>query len=106
MISAADALRLPCAQLSASEESAADALAASIEEHISAHMERRGVDLRISETRPNVIAEVNQRLMNAGWATQWKGLQSSLGQGLTGFSLALAPTADAYREASRPGLLS
>lgn len=106
MTPAAEALASPRARLSPEEAAAADALEASVEAHVAARMERRGCDgFRTEETRPNVVAEVNLRLVAAGWVPQWEPLarQGLVGQGPVhaGFQLSLAPSREAYAAADR-----
>lgn len=104
MISAAEALRLPSAQLTSEERATADALEADIEAHVRLKMERRGCEFTTNETRSNVIAELNQRLKAAGFQPQWQAIIEPPRIGLgtpthVGFKLALAPSDDAYRAA-------
>ena len=102
MISAAEALLLPTAQLSEEEEAGAKKLMREIEAHVRASMEYRGVDFETSETRPNVLARCNQLLKRAGYVTEWRPRvkQSRLGQPtVDGFSLTLPPSDAAYAEA-------
>lgn len=108
MISAAEALRLPSAQLTPEESASADALEMSIESYVRLKMERRGCEYTTPETRPNIIAEVNQRLKTAGYQPQWQALvEQSVVKGAAprhvGFKLALAPTDEAYRAATARG---
>lgn len=101
MISAAEALRLPSAQLTSEESTASDALETAIEAHVRLKMERRGCEYTTEEKRPNVIAEVNQRLKRAGYQPQWQALvqqgKFSNNRVHMGFSLSLAPTDEAYQ---------
>ena len=101
MIAAKEALRLPTAQLSATEVEDANKLEAEIEESVINSMERRGCDLTTSQTNGNVIAEVNQRLKRAGYLPQWRPLVEKHKLDATiqqhvGFQLSLAPSDDAY----------
>lgn len=104
MIPAAEALKLPTAQLTDEERAAADKLEADIEEHVRVGMQRRGVDLSIKEINGNVIAEVNQRLKAAGFTPQWQAqverhkLNAAL-QAHVGYKLSLSPSDQAYTEA-------
>jgi hypothetical protein len=109
VITAVEALQLPSAQLTDEEKAAADGLELLIEEHVRKGMGRNGVDLQVGMTNPKVIAEVNQRLKRAGWATQWSPiierhkLNAAL-QNLTGFGLNLFPTDESYKEHERKQL--
>ena len=107
MISAAEALRLPSAQLTPEESTAADTLEDEIETHVRQHMERRGIEFSTKEKRGNVIAEVNQRLKGAGYLPQWQAIieqgKFSTNRVHTGFGLSLAPTDEAYRAATARG---
>lgn len=96
LISAAEALRLPCAQLSPAEAAAADLLEANIDAHIRAHMRRGGVTFDTSEINGPVLAEVTGRARGAGWEVQVLALQepSPLDprqQTLIGYKLVLVP---------------
>ena len=101
MIAAKEALRLPSAQLSATEVEDANKLEAQIEESVIKSMERRGCDLTTNVTNGNVIAEVNQRLKRAGYLPQWRALVEkhkldAAVQQHVGFQLSLSPSDDAY----------
>ena len=106
MITASEALRLPSAKLSPEEGRAADVLEQAIENHLIAHMTRAGCEepFTTKEKRSSVLAEVTQRLKEAGWIPQWqivaeKG-QFSNNVVHTGWKLAaLGPTNEAYRAA-------
>jgi hypothetical protein len=104
VIRAEAALRLPTAQLSEEELRKADTVEREIETLVLKGMERRGVDLNIAETSSNIIAEVNQRLKQAGYNAQWQALIEShpLNKAmnkLVGFKLSLSPTDESYRAA-------
>ena len=103
MISATEALSLPTAELSKECREAADKLEGQIEGIVREKMGRNGVDITTTVTHEAVIAEVNQRLRRAGWATNWqpKLEQHPLNKALTkhvGFSLNLFPSDAAYTE--------
>lgn len=105
MISAVQALRLPCAQLTPKQRDAADALDQSLSAFAEANMERRGVNgFQTRETDPNVIAEVNVRLKAAGWDVQLEPMatQSAINprQGVhVGWKINLAPSVASYAAA-------
>ena len=106
MIPAAQALRLPRAQLTPEEKHAADVLEQAIENHVTAHMTRAGCEepFTTKEKRPAVVAEVTQRLKRSGWIPVWHRLveqgQFSNNQVVVGWRLAgLGPTDEAYRAA-------
>lgn len=110
MISAVDALKLPGAQLTSEEQIAADKLESDIEKHVRKNMRINGIDYKTDETRPVVIAEVNQRLKRAGWQPQWQALVepnkfNPAAMKHVGFGLALSPSDAAFAEVFR-GLLS
>lgn len=101
MISAVEALRLPSAMLTDEERTAADRIEAELEIHVRKYMEFRGVDFKTTETRNNVIAELNQRLKAAGWSTQWQRMSrpnrlSGGAQECVGHMLFIAPTDESY----------
>jgi hypothetical protein len=101
VITAIEALKLKTAQLSADDLATVDRLESQIEEHIRMHMEHRGCELSLKETNNNIIAELNQRLKEAGYATQWGALTEShplnaAKKVVVGFHLVLAPTDEAY----------
>jgi hypothetical protein len=105
MISAAEALSLPRAQLTAEEKAAADALESLIDENVRISMSRRGCNIEGKEFNPNVIAEVNQRLKTAGYMTNWQFVieQNRFNKAVQqpiGFRLELFPTDEAYRKAT------
>lgn len=109
MMTAVEALSLPTAKLSAEDVEAADKLETLIELHVKSNMKRQGVVLEISEVRGDVIADVSQRLKDAGYQVQWTPLveQHPLNkaqQKLVGFRLSLAPTDESYRAAARVAL--
>lgn len=107
MISAADALRQPGAQLTADEMKAADALEAAIDAHILAKMKFAGCDnFATPEQNTNVIAAVNQRFRRRGaWLTSWNPIERiEAGKRLmTSWRLDLKPTDAAYAEAEAHG---
>jgi hypothetical protein len=102
VIPAIEALQLPSAVLSDEERAAADELEKMIEEHVRKRMEFRGIEMEGKETRSNVLAAVNHRLVAAGYNAQWQlqankhPLNAALTQ-IVGFKLSLSPNADAYR---------
>lgn len=109
MISASEALRLPCAQLSDEEVAAVDALERELEEAVKNTMELKGLQINVKEANGNVIAEVSQRLKTAGYQVQWTPVVEShplnkAHQRLVGFQLLLAPSDEAYRDARRLAL--
>lgn len=110
MISAAEALALSSAQLSAEELARVAELEAEIEAHIQKNMERRGTEFKGGkETNPNVLAELNQRIKSAGYAPDFKyviekhPLNAALTR-LVGFEIGLYPTDDSYRAAAKATL--
>jgi len=110
VISATDALALPTAQLTAEETEAANKLEAEIEVHVLAKMERKGIDFESKETRPNVIAEINQRLKAAGFDPQIQFVvdQHPLNKAIQrciGFRLSMWPSDESYRAAARAKLM-
>jgi hypothetical protein len=109
MISAVEALALPTALLTDEELKAADNLVNAIEHQIHGHMRRNGVTLEGTESRPHVIAEVNQRLKEAGYEANWQLVfdQHPLNKALTrpaGYKLGISPTDESYRAAARAAL--
>jgi hypothetical protein len=101
---AAEALLLPSARLTDDERAAVDKLEKAIDEHVHKSMAYRGVDFTGKETNLNVLAEVNQRLKDAGYTLEWKYLveRHQLNAALTkmvGFQLVLGPSDEAYRAA-------
>lgn len=106
MISAVQALRLPCAQLTPAQRDAADAVERALDAYVEKHMERRGAyGFKTRETDPNVIAEVNARLKAKGWEVQLQpdAMPSAVNprQALhVGWKIDLAPSAAAYVEAA------
>lgn len=107
MIPATEALRLPSAQLTEEERTAAEVLEKAIDTHIRQHMEWRGCQIKITEVRLNVIAEINQRLKAAGYQADWHRMaersQVTGEERLVGFLLVLAPLDEAYRAAAARG---
>ena len=106
MIRAADALKKPTAQLSAEEKAAVDAIESELEKLIDEKMEFRGVDFLSKESRPNVVAELNQRLKAAGYEPHIEMMLerhpfNAALMKLSGFKLMLAPSDAAYQEARR-----
>ena len=108
MITGAEALRLPSAQLNDEEASAVDKLMALIDEHIQKGMKRYGVELTTKMTHRTVLTEVIRRLHTFGWITE---LEPQVEQSrfareptLVGFKLTLTPTKEAYEEAGRLAL--
>lgn len=106
MISAVEALRLPSAKLTVEELQAADELEKMIDAHVQKFMAWRGFDFIGKETRPNVIAEVNQRLRAAGFQTEIRftgeknRFNAAAPPTITGFSLNAFPTDEAYKAAT------
>lgn len=110
MISAVEALTLPTAQLAPDEILAADKLEATIEAHVKKSMTRQGINLEVDEVRPDVVAEVGQRLKVAGYQIQWTPLVephplNKAQQRFVGFRLSLAPSDESYRAAARATLI-
>jgi hypothetical protein len=106
VIPAVEALQLPTAQLSPDELVAADGLESMIEQHVKTSMTRQGVNIEIKEARPDIIADVSQRLKAAGYQAQWAPLVEAhplnkAQQQLVGFRLSLAPSDESYRAAAR-----
>ena len=106
MIPAVEALQLPTAQLSPEELAAADKLELFIEEHVKTNMTHQGANIEIKEGRPDIIANVSQRLKAAGYQAQWAPLVephplNKAQQVLVGFRLSLAPSDESYRAAAR-----
>lgn len=105
MISATDALLLPRAQLTEDERKAADDMEAALEAHIRSTMTRYGCDeLYTTEMNRKVLAEVNQRLIRAGWKPTWH-MRTEIGtltadRRHTGFQVTLEPSAEAYQAAA------
>jgi hypothetical protein len=106
VISATEALALPKTKLTTEEKEGADRLEITIEQAIREHMEFRGIDLEIKEPRPNVIAEVNQRLRAVGFVAQWQPMvqqnrfNPAAAPAIVGFKLSLSPGDAAYKEAA------
>lgn len=101
MISAKEALQLDTARLSVEQIAQADKLEADIDTHVRKRMERRGVDFHSEVTDPNVVAEVNQRLIRAGYEPSWRFLieKHSLNHAIqkcVGVQLGLRPKDAAY----------
>ena len=67
---AAEALGLPCAQLSEEERQRVKDLETEIENQIHQKMARRGMEVNLMETNPNVMAELGQRAKNAGYKVE------------------------------------
>ena len=107
VISAAEALRLPSAAVSASDAEAAASYLADIEAYIRANMRRVGCTMPIDPTRVNpvIAAEIERRLRAAGWRAEFQKTQvpSVLAPGkmVISYQLALAPVDEAYAEADR-----
>lgn len=103
MISAAQALRLPSAKLTAAEKQAADALEASIDLFVRKEYSRGTVRYSAMETRVKVLDEVQWRIRKAGWTLQTFALEEeshiSRQKRVVGFLLALSPPDEAYRAA-------
>lgn len=107
MITAADALRLPSAQLTDDEKQAADVLDAAIHVHLLSKMRFAGCDnFTTAEQNANVIAEVNQRLRRRGnWLTNWTPITKAQKEGtlIIGWRLDLKPNDAAYADAEAMG---
>ena len=110
MISATDALLLPTAQLSEEEQRAAALLEVEISAYVETHMEFRGCcDIKTEETRPSVIANVNQRLRRRGWHAEWKPVYrqddpaNKHKRAHAGYAIDLIPSNEAYCEAAARG---
>jgi len=106
VIAAVEALQLPTAQLSPDELAAAERMEAMIEEHVKKSITRQGASLELKEVRPDVLADVSQRLKAAGYQVQWAPMVeehplNKAQQKLVGFRLSLAPTDESYRAAAR-----
>lgn len=111
MITAAEALALPGAQLTAVEVEAVEHLLGLLDSHVRTKMDRGGCDVQVTETRRSVIAEVNQRLKRSGWQTNWQAMvqRSQLDPSRTqiaGYALTLAPDDSAYMSALKPAAQS
>lgn len=109
MISAAEALKLPSAQLEDKVREKVDLLEKIVEKAIHEHMQYRGINLEIKEIDGNVISALNQRLLDAGFTPQWEPMtrpHALFKQRLehVGFNLALAPSREAYLEARKLSL--
>ena len=106
MIAALDALRLPRAALSDAQRDAVAQLSATLDEHIRAHMERRGCELVTRVTDANVVAEVIRQARAAGWSVQAQGVAEPSPFGgpprVVGFALNMAPRDDVYSLADAP----
>lgn len=74
MISAAEALQLPGAQLSVEEVQAVSDLLYEIDAFVKRNMKRSGCAFFTKEKRANVIVEVDSRLRDPslGYSTQWE----------------------------------
>jgi hypothetical protein len=106
VIPAVEALKLERAQLTPEDIEAINALELEIEAHVRENMEWRGVQFESKEKRPNIIAEVIQRLKVAGYEPRLEfmvephPLNKAIQQ-LVGFRLSLSPNDEAYRAATR-----
>jgi hypothetical protein len=103
MIPAVEALSLPCAKLSDEDLKAADLLESEIDARVRESMNHNGIDLNVSETRPVVIAEVNQRIRRAEWQANWRPLveEHRLNKALRehkGYAVNLFPSDESYQE--------
>ena len=109
MIRAEDALKLPNAQLSEAELQRADKALEQIEAYVREGMQHNGVDLKLTEREPKVIAHVHQQLKLAGWTPTWEALVEghALNKAIrqvVGFRLILAPSDEAYAAARKSSL--
>lgn len=107
MITASDALMLPTAQSTEAERTAAALLDVEISAYVETHMEFRGCyDIKVEETRPSVIAEVNQRIRRQGWHAEWKPIYrqddptNKQKRSHAGYSVDLIPSDEAYHRAA------
>lgn len=105
MITAAEALQLPTAQMTAEESEAVDKLMALIEKSIRESMQHYGIDLTVGTPHRTVVNEVNHRLVLAGWTTEWQPITEKSrfanAETIKGFRLSLAPSKDSREEAAR-----
>ena len=115
MITAQEALRLPTAKLSPSNQESVEKLLSDIENHIRANMSRHGFyadnGIEVDPTRVNgaIVLEVERRCRSAGWLAQFQQLNAK--SALSGkmvvakFQIELRPT-DASYEAYEKEILS
>lgn len=107
MITAAEALALPCAKISPSDAAGATSYLAEIEAFIRENMRRVGCTMPVDPTKvnPTIAAEIERALRAAGWRAEFQKtvVKSALapGQKVAGYQLALAPTDAAYEEADK-----
>lgn len=106
MIQAAEALRLPIAQLSPEELEAADKLEAEIDAAVRENMTRSGVNFQSAEKRAGVITEINLRMKAAGWEPSIQIMSdvhplNKAIQVVVGFRMALPPSEESFRAAAR-----
>lgn len=102
MISAREALALPCAQLTEEQKKAADGLEAEIDAHVRKFMAVRGVEFSTTEKDPNVIGEVVARLKLAGYQVDFSidSEPNKLNPAMrkhTGFTFGFAASVDELR---------
>lgn len=104
MITAVEALALPCAKLDDKQIASVTKLLEEIGVFTGEHMRRNGFDIKVVEIDYAVIGEVNQRLKRLGWAPVWQKIQEKhpLNKAVMahiGFLLTLMPSDAAYAEA-------
>lgn len=110
MISAVDALALPCAALSADERAAVDALEGDIDTHIRTSMTYAGCEFTGKETRPPVLAALLLRIRTAGYAVDMQyfmekhRLNAAAPMQIVGFQLRINPSGESYAAAARASL--
>lgn len=108
MISAREAISLPCAQLKPSDAEAAATILANVDTYVRRNMDRGGCLVPIDPTQLNgaIATEILRVCRACGWRAEWRSKEEP--SALTGqtviiaFNLSLEPTPEAYDDVAVP----
>ena len=111
MIAAAEALQLATAQLTPEEVADVNKLEEKIDAHVRLTMGRNGTDFKFDgDPSPKVLAEVNVRIKQAGFNTQWEQIgepnrfNKAAPPRIIGYVIHMSPNDESYRTAARASL--